>query len=753
VQVPLPDPPLSSAPRADTTFDRAPSLVASSPAEVRMPLGVEGLPSRRTWAVSRPAAAVAALLGAVALVGWVFGLPLLTSVLPGLRVMVPTTSVVLVLLGASGVGLLGARPTHVAITRVALGVALLFAGATLGEYATGRSFGVEHWLGFRFPDEATNPFAGRMSSTSAFVAASLAIALFATTVPHVAARVLADAAAIVVLVLGWLALLGYTLDPRLLQDAPRFPGMALHTVVATVLLGAAVLLRPSGPAARQLARQTPGGLTLRRLLPTVFGIPLALGVLNLAAVQAGLFEEAIGAALLAMVLTLTMAAVIWANARRLDRLDADRRRADAALRTAYAELDRRVEARTSELGAVNAELERQMHEKERALHDAEQADRLKDEFLATVSHELRTPLHAMLGWIYLLREQRLDDDGRVRALATIERSAQAQRRLVEDLLDVSRIASGTLRLHRQPVDSAALVRTAIEAAAPAIAARRLQVSVDIHDGPALTADPDRLLQVITNLLSNAVKFTREGGRITITHRADARGVELTVADDGIGIAPEFLPHVFGLFRQADGSSTRKHGGLGLGLAIARRIVDLHGGTIRVESDGPGKGARFIVALPQDAAAARRARPAGLLAPPAASASVLPAAPLLDGCRVLAIDDDPIARELTETILTDVGAEVRTAAGGLEGLRELSAWRPDVVLVDLEMPDMDGLAVARAVRSGLAPGAEAVPLVALTAYARAEDRARALAAGFTAHVAKPVEPAALAAAVASAARRV
>jgi len=385
-----------------------------------------------------------------------------------------------------------------------------------------------------------------------------------------------------------------------------------------------------------------------------------------------------------------------------------------------------------------------------ARQEAEQVNRVKDEFLATLSHELRTPLNAIVGWTHVLRAGGLDAASTARAIDTIGRNANLQAQLISDILDVSRIIAGKLRLELRAVDLTDVVAEALEIVKPAATAKgiRLEPIFDPSAGP-VTGDPNRLQQVIWNLLSNAIKFTPREGRVQVRLESMASSVLLTVGDNGPGIDPSFLPHVFERFRQADASSTRPHGGLGLGLAIVRHLVELHGGTVEATNRSEGPGAVFQVALPR-----RRVRSSADPSPPDQSA--LPAddpvwmdkAPSLAGTTVLVVDDDGDARDLIQYVLERCGARVRTAASAPEGLRVMLEWRPDVLLADVEMPIEDGYSFITRVRA-LAPEAGgATPAAALTGYAAAQDRIKALQAGFQFHVAKPVQPAELATVVAT-----
>jgi PAS domain S-box-containing protein len=385
---------------------------------------------------------------------------------------------------------------------------------------------------------------------------------------------------------------------------------------------------------------------------------------------------------------------------------------------------------------------------ELARGEAEASSRAKDEFLATVSHELRTPLNAMLGWSQLLTNNSLSDEKLAHALEVIQRNVLAQSRLVEDLLDVSRIISGQMRLEVHPVEAVRVVGAAIESAKPAIEAKHieLEASLDPNAGQVL-GDANRVQQVIWNLLSNATKFTAQRGKIRVGVARVDSAVEIVVSDTGQGIAPEFLPFVFERFRQADGSFARRHGGLGLGLSIARHLVELHGGTITVDSAGLGRGSTFVVRLPF---VGTRTTPLPLIGGTPSAEFQPPSAllvPELRGIRVLVVDDDDDARDLVVSILEKCDAIALSASSAEQALSIIVQERPDVLVSDIGMPGMDGYDLVRAVRALPDERAQRVPAVAVTAYARSEDQRRALAEGFQLHLAKPIEPAAFARAVA------
>jgi PAS domain S-box-containing protein len=393
-----------------------------------------------------------------------------------------------------------------------------------------------------------------------------------------------------------------------------------------------------------------------------------------------------------------------------------------------------------------------LYERERAARaEAERMSALKDEFLATLSHELRTPLGAILGWAQVLRRRTVTETELHGALDVIERNARIQTQLIEDLLDMSRITSGKVRLDIQPVEPVTFIESAMETVRPSADAKgvRLEKVLDPAAGP-VSGDPHRLQQVLWNLLSNAIKFTPKGGKIQVLLERVNSHVEISVADTGMGIKPDFLPHMFERFRQADGSTTRSHGGLGLGLSIVKSLVELHGGSVRAHSAGEGRGTTFSVLLPL--AAVRRGASESRLHPAAtpATSAFLPAD--LTGLAVLVVDDHDDARQLLSRVLGECGARVFSAASAREALVLVAKERPDVMVSDIGMPGADGYELLRQVRElGDRQGGR-LRAIALTAFARSEDRTRALRAGFLAHVAKPVDASELVATIATVAGR-
>ena len=423
----------------------------------------------------------------------------------------------------------------------------------------------------------------------------------------------------------------------------------------------------------------------------------------------------------------------------------------AALVRSRTEMEHRVLDRTRELDAANRALQAEIVERRRAedeveaMFEREQAgrveaeamNRMKDEFLGTLSHELRTPLNAILGWTHLLEMGKRDDAAIMRATRVIKNNAQAQAQLVADILDVSRIISGKLQLYIGAVDLREVIEKTLETLQPAADAKGISIQTEWRGGGSLLADQDRLQQVMWNLLSNAIKFTQRDGHIRVELDVTPHDIRIVVADDGQGIGADFLPHVFDRFRQADSSMARVHGGLGLGMAIVRHLIELHGGTIAVASEGAGKGATFLVTLPVRLPAAdavpqveQRALSRDVTSDSWVS---------LNGVSVLIVDDEADALEVLTLLLEERGAEVTAVRSAEAALRVLRKRVPDVLVSDVGMPGVDGHALIRKLRTLPKNEGGQVPAVALTAYATVHDSAKALAAGFTRHVTKPIVP--------------
>ncbi|HEV2844691.1 MAG TPA: ATP-binding protein, partial [Thermoanaerobaculia bacterium] len=410
-------------------------------------------------------------------------------------------------------------------------------------------------------------------------------------------------------------------------------------------------------------------------------------------------------------------------------------KAEEALRQANEELEERVRERT-------LDLTRTMESERAARSEAERASRLKDDFLAIVSHELRTPLNAILGWTQVLTEGGNDRSEVIaQGLKAILRNARAQALLIEDLLDMSRIVSGKIRLKLQTVGLGEIIAASVATISPAAQAKGVRIDCDAEGAPAVRGDPERLQQVLLNLLSNAVKFTPEGGRIRVFIQEIEAGAEIVVSDTGQGIKPQFLPHVFDPFRQADPSTTRRHGGLGLGLAVVSHLVELHGGTVRAESPGEGLGATFSITIPWAAGSPEgdeTAASTGVTYGPPVSGA--PAS--LEGVRLLIVEDEPDTREAIARFLQDYGAAVVAVGSASEALDRLWIEPFDVLVSDIGMPGMDGYELIRTLRAHETGSGRCLPAVAVTAFAQEEDRLRVLREGYSEYVPKPVNTARL-----------
>ncbi len=394
------------------------------------------------------------------------------------------------------------------------------------------------------------------------------------------------------------------------------------------------------------------------------------------------------------------------------------------------------------LARTEAGLREALARERAARAQAEEATQIKDQFLANLSHELRTPMNIIIGWSHLLRTGPLDESQRQRATEAIERAARSQAQLIEDLLDVSRIVAGKFRLVKQDIDAGRVLQLAIDSLKLVAQAKQLTITMTREgDDARVSGDPDRLQQVFWNLLSNAVKFTPAGGRVDVLLKTVAGKVTIAVTDTGVGIDPDFLPFVFERFRQADSTSTRQHSGIGLGLAIVHHVVELHGGSVKAESAGEGKGATFTVTLPRLVEGAQ----GGLnsLNEPLASGGAGSSNPPV---RVLLVEDDPDAREVTAAGLTKVGFEVHAVSGAVKALELLDVWLPDVVVSDIGMPGMDGYEFVRLLRARPSDRGGKVAALALTAFAGLGDAARAHASGYQEHLSKPISPDALAQAI-------
>jgi signal transduction histidine kinase len=510
--------------------------------------------------VSRHAGSIAALAGTLALVGWTFGIEQLKGFGHGIT-MKPNAALGLI---ACGIALRYARAPQGGL-RDASFAAALFAGAlgalTLSEHLFAWDLRIDLMF---FQEEAgalatTSP--GRMGPNASLSLTLAGVALIAVRLGTTAAAVWAQVLALAMATLATLAIVGYAYGAQELYSAARFTGIAWPTAVALLVIAIGILAaRPDVGPVSAVVSDGPGGILARRMLLPGVLVPIVLGYVHLVAERRGLYDRGLGSALFAVSLVVIFAVAIWRTALDLDAAQARERAARA---------------------------------------EAERASRLKDEFLATLSHELRTPLNVILGWAHMLQSPPPESAGREPAAQIVERNAKMLARLVDDLLDVSRIATGRVTLDRKPIDLAAVAMAALDAIDVEARARDIRLVREFGGGPALTlGDAGRLQQVVQNLLSNALKFTPAGGSVEVRVEAGPSGVELSVSDTGEGIDPAFLSDVFDRFRQEDGTSTREHGGLGLGLSIVREFTELHGGTVAAFSDGRGRGSRFVVTLPR-----------------------------------------------------------------------------------------------------------------------------------------------------------
>ena len=528
---------------------------------------------------------------------------------------------------------------------------------------------------------------------------------------------------------------------RAVPERPGEPGVEFQP-------GAAVVLHPV-----MLGKELVGTVYLRSTLDEIVSrVRLQAITASLVFVVSGLAALLLSAGLQRLISrpVLDLAETARAVSERKDYSLRAKKRGDDELGhlvDAFNDMLGQIQERDSELLLAEQERSRLLVLEQEARRQAEEANRLKDEFLATLSHELRTPLNAILGWGQVLRSGKLDAATAERALETIERNARSQAQLIADLLDISRIITGKLRLDPKPVELPSIIEAALDSARPAAEAKgiHLDVFLDPLMSPML-GDADRLQQIVWNLLSNAIKFTPQGGRVEVRLTEATPNAVIQVADTGVGIRADFLPHVFDRFRQAESSHTRSHGGLGLGLSIVRHLTELHGGTVEVASDGEGKGSAFTVKLPLAVELTGEVPVDGRPAAP----QVWSAPDLLKDLRILVVEDEKDTRELLVMALEGCGAKVTSTVSVPEALAAFENATPDVIVSDIGLPGEDGYSFIRKVRAR--NGGGRVPAAAVTAYAGAEDRRRALESGFQTHLAKPVDPSELVATVARLAGR-
>lgn len=675
---------------------------------------------------SRVAAYLVILLGAIVLVGWAFGIHVLTGG-GGSITMKANAALAFVLVGSS-LALVDRRGLIGIQSGIVLAIATsLIGAATLSQHLFGWNLGIDQFLFTEAVGALATTSPGRMGppASTCFTLAGIALVLLhRRRAPNVVVTL-----SMVVLLLALFAVTGYAYGAQPLYGVARYTGIALHTALAFVALAFALAFaRFDSQIVRAVGSVNEGGRMARRILVFAIVTPFVLGLLTLYLQRIGSADQGLGTAVLVISIIILLSLVIVRNAARLNY--------EARLRV-VAEAGR--QQREHLLQLTNERLLA-------ARNTAEEAVRLKDEFLATVSHELRTPLNAILGWITLLNGEDVDEATRRTALETIERNARIQSGLVNDILDVSRIVAGKIQLDGTRVVLNEVIDAAIATVRPTAIAKNVELIVSAHgsqDELIVRGDAARLQQVVWNLLSNAIKFSDSGGRVRISAARHDGFARIVASDNGAGITAEFLPYVFDRFLQADGSETRRHGGLGLGLAIARHYVEMHGGSIAVTSDGPGKGSEFTVELPLVNS--------DVVDSAIHSEHTTHRSHDLSGMRILAVDDAPDSRAMLEGVLSHYGADVRVVADALAVVALVPEWKPHILICDLSMPEYDGIDLIKRIR-GLAPDRGGrVPAIALTGRVRPEDRRRALEAGFQLFATKPIESAALVEIVAGLAR--
>ncbi len=658
--------------------------------------------------------------GIVTLIGWFFNLPRLTDWNAGGISMFGNTAICSALGGAATLLLVDvASPLRIGAARIAALIVILLAGFTAVEHISGVNFGIDTLLVDRPWGQraALSPMRMGPPACAAFLILGVSL-LLASRGPR--ARSIASRLAIVPVLIALLSVTGYWFGANQLFGIARFTAIAFQTSTMVAALGiATVALVPEFGVAATLRRDDAGGAVFRKLLLPIIVLPLLLGWLRIVGQNMDLYDVSFGTALRSLVEVILFFLLLWATSISISRHAAALMRSEQDLRTLAEERSRLLESERA------------------ARSEAERASTMKDEFLATLSHELRTPLSAILGWSQLLRSNSLSGDEIQQGTEAIERNARLQTQLIEDLLDMSRIVSGKIRLDVQRVDLASIVDSTIDSVRHSAEAKHIQLRkvIDPYAGH-VSGDPTRLQQVFWNLLTNAIKFTPPNGKVDLLVKCVNSHVEIEVHDTGIGISREFLPAVFERFRQADASTTRSHGGLGLGLSIVKTLVELHGGMVQAKSAGQGQGASFTVRLPL--VAIRNDHP-NEHSPSANRFAIDCENVNLQGVKVLVVDDDSDARELITRVLKECQAEVSTVGSAKDALELLGALRPDVIISDIGMPEKDGYELIRDVRRLSAEGGGRTPAIALTAFARSEDRARALMAGYQAHLAKPIEP--------------
>jgi signal transduction histidine kinase/ActR/RegA family two-component response regulator len=645
--------------------------------------------------------------GCMTLAGWFFDSPRLTDWSnDGISMFVNTA--ICAILGGAGLLALGSDRTRWLAWLLGSGMSLI-GGLTVFEHLSGINLGIDTLLLNRPWGQAAAAAPMRMGppASVSFTIIGIALLLVSSKKPSLFAP--ASTMGMVVSAIALLSLIGYLYGATHLYTIPKLTAIAIQTATIVFALGLGLIAAvPTRGVAGMLQRDDAGGVLMRRLLLPIVVIPILAGALRVAGEKAGFYDTTFGTAMLVLLMIGCFFSLLRWTASGLSRTDQIRRQQESAL------LD-------------SERAQRLLLESERAARmEVERTARAKDDFLATVSHELRSPLNSISGWAQVLRRGKEDVALIADATTAIEAAVRSQVRIIDDLLDVNRIAAGKLRLDMGDVDLVAVIRAAIDGVRASAEAKALQLEVNLNpEARRIKGDAGRLQQLVSNLLSNAVKFTPNAGRIDVTLSRVGSDVEICVSDNGQGIRPEFLSRAFERFTQADDSITRRHGGLGLGLAIVKNITELHGGSVSVESPGENRGTTFRVRLPVmvvDSACLSRT--------PGPAAQELD----LTGVRILAADDDRSTAELLARLLGAAGAVLRLTGSGGDTLAMAREFEPHILCCDISMPDLDGYEVIRRLRDA---GIQ-TPAVAVTAFARAEDKARALQAGFNAHLSKPVD---------------
>ncbi len=643
-----------------------------------------------------------ALIGVTVLLGWILGSEMLKGGFVQGITMKTNTAICLVLSGVALSLLSFGEPGRgrVLAIRVVSGLVIAIALAILSQYLVGWNLGIDQLLFHEAAGAAGTQAPNRMSPPASISFTLLALAFASLTRRRYGN--LHEKLALAVMLISSVAVLGYLFGAPELYGVGRYTGIAFVTGASLLLLAVGTLcVRPEAGIAHRLQAQDSGALLTRRLLPAAIILPIVLTALRIAGQDMGFYDNEFGRALLVLGFIVVFTGLIWQTGLAVSRQERTASRSEA-------------------------ELQRRLIETLQALQEA---DRRKDNFLATLAHELRNPLAPVRNSVHMLRLQKPRDPETEWAHAVIDRQVDHLARLIEDLVDVSRVTRGLLELRRSPIRLSEVIETAVESIESDVEAAGHHLAVNVPEEPlVIDGDPVRLTQIFTNLLSNAVKYTPPGGRVRLSAERLEREAVVRVSDDGNGIASVHLPHVFEMFYQTEGVLERTQGGLGIGLALVRHLVGLHGGSVEAHSDGPGRGSEFTVRFPLvlEVAAPR----------PETDGEALPH---LAGRRVLVVDDNEDAAASLGVLLAHAGAEIFTADDGEEAISIAARVRPDVVLLDIGLPKINGYDVARVIREGL--GSSAV-LIAVTGWGQDGDRERSKEAGFDHHLIKPVRPEAL-----------